>query len=325
VRLLPTARHFTSIYAAAAWIAPILMVSAIFSQAAAPNGGDQASPAATHLQQPDQTYSDAIRGTYDFRFGDDRPFAPSNAQLQSGEFLRPGAFPDAEYCAHCHQEAYHQWRQALHSNAFRTPFYRTSVNILIRTKGIEFSRHCDSCHNPIGTLSGALTQNSQVNRKFDDDGVTCMVCHSIQALKSTAGNGSYVMGVPSVMVDENGNRIPGEVPYDEIMNHTDRHVRAVMQSFYRTPQFCAACHKANLPEQLNDFKFISAFSTYDEWQNSKFSHQNPLTFYGGDFKTCQNCHMKRAPITLQDYGAKNGTLASQEIRQCRFTTASTSN
>jgi hypothetical protein len=27
------------------------------------------------------------------------------------------------------------------------------------------------------------------------------------------------MGVPAVMVDENGNRIPGEVPYDEILKH----------------------------------------------------------------------------------------------------------
>ena len=255
-------------------------------------------------------YSEMISSTYNFRFGKDDPFDPSNAKLQDGGFIQPGAFPDAQYCAHCHQEAYHQWRQALHSNSFREPFYRTSVNILNRSKGIEFSRHCDSCHNPIGLVSGALTENSLVNRKFDNNGVTCMVCHSVQGLKSTAGNASYVMGIPAVMVDEAGKRIPGEVPYEEIMTHTDRHVRAVMQPFYRTPQFCSACHKANLPEHLNDFKFLSAFTVYDEWQNSKFSHQNPLTFYTGDFKTCQNCHMKRGPLVLQDYGAKNGTLAS---------------
>ncbi len=262
------------------------------------------------LQSQRQAYSEKIASTYNFRFGKEIPFDPSNAEVQGGGFIQPGAFPDATYCAHCHQEAYHQWRQALHSNSFREPFYRTSVNLLNNTEGIEFSRHCDSCHNPIGLLSGALTENSLVNRKFDDNGVTCMVCHSIQGLKSTKGNASYIMGVPSVMVDENGNRIPGEVPYSEILMHTDRHARAVMQPFYRTPQFCSACHKANLPEHLNDFKFISAFSAYDEWQNSKFSHQNPLTFYTGDFKTCQNCHMKRAPNTLPDYGAKNGTFAS---------------
>lgn len=255
-------------------------------------------------------YSEKVGASYNYRFGKELPFAPGNPEIEGKDFVQPGAFPDATYCAHCHQEAYHQWRQALHSNSFREPFYRTSVNLLINTKGIEFSRHCDSCHNPIGVLSGALTQNSQVDRKFDQNGLTCTVCHSIRALRSTSGNGGYVMGIPSVMVDAKGNRIPGEVPYSEILNHTDRHARAVMQDFYRTPEFCAACHKANLPEHLNDFKFLSAFTTYDEWQNSKFSHRNPLTFYSGDFKTCQNCHMMRAPNSLPDYGAKHGTFAS---------------
>ena len=55
-------------------------------------------------------------------------------QVEGEDFVQPGAFPNATYCAHCHQEAYSQWRQALHSNAFRTPFYRASVNILINTK-----------------------------------------------------------------------------------------------------------------------------------------------------------------------------------------------
>jgi tetratricopeptide (TPR) repeat protein len=231
-------------------------------------------------------------------------------KVEGDDFVQPGAFPNAAYCAHCHQEAYSQWRQALHSNAFRTPFYRASVNVLINTKGIEFARHCDSCHNPIAVMAGGLTEDSKVDRKMDQDGLTCATCHSIQKLQSIKGNGGFVMGVPSVMVDENGNRIPGEVPYDEILRNTDRHSQAVMQRFYKTPEFCGACHKANLPAPLNDYKFIRAFTAYDEWQNSKFSKRNPLTFYSGDFATCQNCHMKRAANVLPDYGAKNGTFAS---------------
>jgi len=113
-----------------------------------------------------------------------------------------------------------------------------------------------------------------------------------------------------VMVDEKGNRIPGEVPYDEIMAHPKRHSQALMQSFYRTPEFCGACHKANLPSPLNDYKFLRAFTAYDEWQSSKFSKRNPLTFYSADFTTCQGCHMNREPNGLPDSGAKNGTLAS---------------
>ena len=268
----------------------------------------------THAQSSEnpagKSYSDEIRKTYNFLFGKDNLSLPGNAAIEGNDFIQPGAFPEAEYCGHCHEEAYHQWRQALHSNSFRTPFYRTSVNILIRTEGIEYSRHCDSCHNPIAVLSGALTTDSHVDRAFDKDGLTCATCHSIQRLQSTSGNGGYVMGVPAVMVDEKGNRIPGKVPFGDILQHPERHAQAVMQPFYKTPEFCAACHKANLPSTLNDYKFIRAFTVYDEWQNSKFSNRNPLTFYSAGFTPCQSCHMPRVAATLPDYGAKAGLLAS---------------
>ncbi len=255
-------------------------------------------------------YAEHVAASYNFAFGPGNISTPGNGAVEGNTFLQPDAFPTADYCGKCHKEAYHQWRQSLHSNSFRTPFYRTSVNILMRTKGIEFARHCDSCHNPVAVLAGGLTQASVVDRGFDQDGLTCMTCHSVQRVQSTNGNGGYVMGVPAVMVDEKGTRIPGLVPDAEILAHLDRHSKAVMQPLYRTPEFCSACHKANLPNPLNGYKFIRAFTAYDEWQNSKFSQRNPLTFYQADFTTCQNCHMKRSAAVLSDPGAKNGQFAS---------------
>lgn len=266
--------------------------------------------AATHEAATRKAYASKVKETYKFPFGPNKMSSPGNAAVVGDDFLEPTAFLNAEYCGHCHQEAYHQWRQALHSNSFRTPFYRQSVNIVLRTKGIEFARHCDSCHNPIAVLGGAMNPNSTVDRLFDRDGLTCTTCHSIQSVSSKLGNGGFVMGVPSVLVDEKGNRIPGMVPDSEILAHLDRHSRAVMQDIYHAPEFCAACHKANLPPTLNDYKWIRAFTAYDEWQNSKFSNRNPLTFYTADFTTCQGCHMKRAPNLLPEPGAKNGTFVS---------------
>ena len=274
---------------------------------------DARDDAKTHqaaAERARQAYADKVRQTYSFAFAKGNISLPGNAAVEGNDFLEPDAFPDAAYCGHCHQEAYHQWRQSLHANSFRTPFYRASVNILPRTKGIEFARHCDSCHNPIGVLAGALDKSATGDRLFDRDGLTCATCHSIQRVDSKLGNGGYVMGVPSVMVDEQGNRIPGIVPDAEILAHLDRHSKAVMQDIYRTPEFCAACHKANLPPGLNDYKWIRAFTAYDEWQNSKFSNRNPLTFYTADFTPCQGCHMKRAPNALPEPGAKNGTFVS---------------
>jgi tetratricopeptide (TPR) repeat protein len=265
-----------------------------------------ASPEAIHNE-----YNAKVAASYNLRFGKDKPFLPSNATTEDGGFIQPGAFPTAEYCRHCHEEAFHQWRESAHSNSFRAPFYLKDVELLNDTQGIEFSRHCEGCHNPIALFSGALTKNSVVkNRDFDDDGVTCSVCHSIQKLQPTYGLGAYVMGTPAVMVDENGKPIPGEVPYKEVLTHTDRHVQAVMKDFYHTPEYCGACHKANLPTSLNHYKWLRAIGLYDEWQASSFSHRSPLPFYTKDYKSCQNCHMQRETITRADYGAKDNTLAS---------------
>ena len=272
-------------------------------------GAPASSPAAG--QQPVAEHiGGGNAGAYSFPFGAGHISAPGNAVMEGDQFAKPTAFPDAAYCGHCHQEAFHEWRQSLHSNSFRTPFYRTSVNLLIHTKGIAFARHCDSCHNPIAVLSGSLDTHATNDRGFDRDGLTCTVCHSIQKVDTKLGNGSYTLATPAVMVDEQGKRVPGIVPDSEILMHLDRHSKAVMQDIYRSPEFCSACHKANFPLMLNDYKWIRGFTTYDEWQQSKFSQQNPLTFYTADFTTCQGCHMQREAIQLPDPGAKHGMLAS---------------
>jgi tetratricopeptide (TPR) repeat protein len=118
------------------------------------------------------------------------------------------------------------------------------------------------------------------------------------------------MGVPAVMVDEQGKPIPGEVSFAEITAHVDRHKAAVMKDFYRTPEYCAACHKANIPETLNDYKWLRAIGLYDEWQRSSFAKQSPLPFYKKDYQTCQSCHMPREAALQADVSAKSGTIVS---------------
>jgi Flp pilus assembly protein TadD len=255
-------------------------------------------------------YSQTVKEHYNSRFGVDQPFLPSNAVTDTGEFINPKSFPTAKYCGHCHQEAHAEWRQSVHANSFRAPWYVKNVNMLINGKGIEYARHCEGCHNPIALTSGAMTQHSPVNRSFDADGVTCSVCHSIQQV-NTRGTGSYMLAQPAVMVDESGKPIYGEVSDKEILAHLDRHSKAVMKDFYHTSEFCSACHKAALPRMLNDYKWQRAIFLYDEWQLSSFAKQSPLPFYVKDqVSTCQTCHMKREEIQLPDYGAKDGKLAS---------------
>ncbi|MHB8303261.1 MAG: tetratricopeptide repeat protein [Acidobacteriaceae bacterium] len=255
-------------------------------------------------------YAAQISDTYKFPWGKEHPFWPSNAKIEGGTFIQPGAFPTAAYCAHCHEAAYRQWRESAHANAFREPFYLKNVQMLMDEKGTPATRHCEGCHNPIALFSGALTPGSKVKRAFDNDGVTCMVCHSITKLQANYGTGSYVMGVPAVMVDANGNPIPGEASFDAILAHPERHSKAVMKGFYKSSEYCGTCHKAALPSMVNGYKWLRAFGTYDEWQTSSYSHQNPLPFYSKKARTCAECHMAAETSALHDYSAKNGAIAS---------------
>jgi Flp pilus assembly protein TadD len=255
-------------------------------------------------------FNEKVSETYDFHFGKDRPFLPSNATTDTGEFLDPKTFPDAAYCGHCHQEAHKQWRQSAHANSFRAPWYKKNVNLLMSQKGNEFARHCEGCHNPLAVLSGTLTKGASQKRPTDDDGITCTVCHSIQSV-DRRGTGSYVLARATVLLDADGKPIYGKVSDADILAHLDRHSAAVMKPFYRTTDFCGACHKAALPHELNDYKWQRAIFLSDEWQNSSFAKQSPLPFYvKPGVSTCQTCHMGRDVPSSLEPGAKEGKFAS---------------
>ena len=256
-------------------------------------------------------YSQKIAKGYSDHFSAGHPFLPSNMTTDNGEFIDPQSYPTAEYCGRCHKEAHAEWRQSAHSNSVRPVWYQRNVNTLNDAKGISFSRHCEGCHNPTAVAAGALTDGAARMRPYDADGITCMVCHSIQSV-SRYGTGSYVLAEPAVMLDANGKPIHGPVSDAEILAHLDRHSAAVMKPFYKTPEFCESCHKAALPGMLDGYKWLRAFAVYDEWQNSSFSQQSPLPFYKKPaVSTCQTCHMQREELTaLSDPGAKDGKLAS---------------
>ncbi len=264
------------------------------------------------LTGPTTPFHDSVAARYNYAFGREAPFLPSNATSANGQFLSPKSFYTAQYCGHCHKGAYHQWRQSVHANSFRAPWYLKNVNMLIDEKGVQFSRHCEGCHNPVALLSGDLTQGMPKKRPFEEEGVTCSTCHSIESTDAT-GTGSYVMGIPAVLVDENGAAITRPVSDAEILAHLDRHSKAVMRPFYKTAEFCAACHKAAIPASLDNYKWLRAISLYDEWQGASFTKQSPLPFYRKDaVSTCQDCHMPREALgpDTDDPGAKDGKLVS---------------
>ncbi|MFY9609629.1 MAG: tetratricopeptide repeat protein [Blastocatellia bacterium] len=241
------------------------------------------------------------------------PFGPSNARTESGGFIPAEQFFRAARCLACHQDTHAAWAQSLHRNAAREPFYRESADILLRTRGIEFTRHCESCHTPVALFSGALTRNSGKKEApftaLDDEGVTCSVCHSITEARLD-GTGSFTIRRPALVAREDGTPVFDDFTDKQILDDVPGHKRAVMRPLLRSPEFCATCHKVVSPPDLNGYKNIKGFSAYDEWQQSGASHESIQPFYWREARAdCRACHMPRI-ASRNDRAAKKGMIAS---------------
>jgi Flp pilus assembly protein TadD len=236
-------------------------------------------------------------------------FGPSNARTVDGRTIPSASFFPASRCVKCHHDSHEQWSESLHRNAGREPFYKESVDILERQRGVEFTRHCESCHAPVALLSGALTTGSRELRALDDEGVTCTVCHSVTEARLD-GTGSYTIRRPALLEREDGTPVYGDVSDEAIMADVPGHKRAMMRPLLKTPEFCASCHKSVAPPALNNYKFIRGFSAYDEWQQSGQSREAVSPFYRKERQVaCRSCHMP-AVEAVNDCAAKEGVIAS---------------
>ena len=202
-------------------------------------------------------------------------FSPSNARTAEGQLIPVAQFFPAARCIACHQDTHASWSQSLHRNAAREPFYRESADILLKTRGIEFTRHCESCHTPVALFSGALSKTApQQTAPFtplDDEGITCSVCHSVTDAR-VDGTGSYTIRRPALLAEADGTpvyeRNQQPITNEQILADIPGHKRAVMRPLLKTPEFCATCHKVDAPPALNGYKHVRGFSAYDEWQQS---------------------------------------------------------
>ncbi|MGH9769586.1 MAG: tetratricopeptide repeat protein [Blastocatellia bacterium] len=237
----------------------------------------------------------------------------------------------------------------MHRNAAREPFYRESADILLRTRGIEFTRHCESCHTPVALFSGALVSTATGRERqalfsgalvstatgrerqapfsgalvstatgrerqapftpLDHEGVTCSVCHSITGARLD-GTGSFTIRRPALLAREDGTPVYGDFTDEQILADVPAHKRAVMRPLLKSPEFCSTCHKVDAPPSLNGYKHIRGFSAYDEWQQSGASRETVQPFYQRDERVdCRGCHMPKI-ASANDRAAKQGKIAS---------------
>src|SRR6185436_5574009 len=84
-----------------------------------------------------------------------------------------------------------------------------------------------------------------------------------------------------------GQRLLEGVTDQQILNDVPSHRRAMMRPVLKAPEFCGACHKSQVPRELNDYKFLRAFMVADELQQSSFlrARQRDLQFVSYEART----------------------------------------
>jgi hypothetical protein len=244
--------------------------------------------------------------------------------------------PPATTCANCHAEIVQEWKLAMHSQAQTAPVVFAQTNLALK-KFPDFERACNNCHAPIGTtLTDGTTLpidetnilRGQPNGAVVDDGVTCVVCHTLadapKELRGIDPNFPLIEGSANRFAIMFGPPL-GKDPSLPSTRH-DSNV-GFMTDPLASSQLCGACHNVKvdidgdgqvtaLPgsegneqdfdgdNQLdeNELEFeedektlqdLVLQTTFDEWEDYVVAQK----LEGKDALGCVDCHMPSLPAS----------------------------
>jgi len=133
--------------------------------------------------------------------GPNGKFFPSSAQTRDGKNIPAKYFMQSQACERCHSDIYKQWNSSAHHfSSFNNQWYRKSIEYMQDVAGVKSSKWCAGCHDPALLFSGMFdTPIRQIeNTPAAQAGLSCMMCHSIVEVKSTMGQGDFVLEYPKL-------------------------------------------------------------------------------------------------------------------------------
>jgi tetratricopeptide (TPR) repeat protein len=246
-------------------------------------------------------------------------FFPSLARTATGNFIPAETLDFDEYCQQCHADIYKSWNHSVHHFAsFNNPAYAFSVRETRRVAqerdgNVQAARFCAGCHDPVPFFSGAFDDDKRLDDpEFDlsqhptaEAGVTCTACHAITKINSPLGNAAYTIEEPS--------HYPFAFSESPFLRWVNRqlvkakpafHKKTFLKPLHHSNEFCGACHKVHLPEELNAYKWLRGQNHYDDFLLSGVSGHGVQSFYYPDKakSNCQDCHMLLQ--ASDDFGAR---------------------
>src|ERR1700688_1324256 len=250
--------------------------------------------------------------------GPNGKFFPSSVQTKDGNYIPSDYFLKSQACERCHSDIYKQWQSSMHHfSSFNNQWYRKSIEYMQEVDGVKQTKWCAGCHDPALLFSGMMDTPIQKNihKPEASAGLSCMMCHSIVQVKSTMGQGDFVLEYPKLHELAASDNPVVRTLHDFLVRvNPEPHRRTFLKPFMRTQtaEFCASCHKVHLDVPVNHYRWIRGFNEYDNWQASGVSGEGARSFYYPPKpQQCADCHMPLEPSN--DMGNVAGKVHSHRF------------
>jgi hypothetical protein len=224
-------------------------------------------------------------------YGNGNPFSPSLARTASGGAFDQRALSGSQGCGTtgCHEQIVAEWEPSAHRYAAMDAGFQKIQSVMATQNGPVSTRYCGGCHDPISLFSG--TKNVGVENLSAlvgiKEGVSCLSCHAIEQT-DVKGNANFVMHEPPRYVFELGEGAVAKRLSDFLIRaYPAQHVSALSHRMFKTPEFCAACHKQFIDKDVNKVGWVQLQNQYDNWKNSRWNHPGEPSAT----LECRECHM----------------------------------
>jgi hypothetical protein len=239
---------------------------------------------------PGQKYTNEFPEDYSYLYGDDRPFAPSLAVTTTGGAFDSESLAGSDTCgtSGCHSQILAEWRPSAHRYSAMDPLFQKVQSVMAEQNGPESTRYCGGCHDPISLFSGTknIFAEDLTGQHGYNEGISCLVCHGVRET-DLQGNANYVMTQPSVYLWQWQESGAGKFLSDFLIRtYPDEHLK-LSKRMFKAPEYCAACHKQFIDQEVNRVGWVQLQNQYDNWKASHWYTE------GDPEKTieCRECHM----------------------------------
>jgi hypothetical protein len=235
-------------------------------------------------------FNNELPQDYSYIYGTNRPFAPSLARTDTGKAFDERSLAGSASCgtAGCHTQILEEWKPSAHRYAAMDTVFQGIQTVMARQNGAESTRYCGGCHDPISLFSGAknIFATNLTGLPGYQEGISCLACHAIRET-DLKGNANYTMTQPREYLWQWQISGSGRTARDFLIRTYPREHAKLSKRMFKKPEYCAACHKQFIDQEVNRVGWVQLQNQYDNWAASHWNHK------GDPLKTveCRECHM----------------------------------